>query len=216
MAIYQETEIKTIIDQDGNETTSKIEKTKAYHKNEEPDYIKLYTRMWCEFNDIPMGARKLFLELVTRMTYCNMDDLENSQLVNTGKPWSTSIMKALGWKEDMYKQQLRALKNCGAIRSVGRGVYQINPNYAGRGEWKYNPKLKRGGIENLVATFNFKDKTVDTKIIYAADRNDPNATDVDHSFLNGVDPEHNFDQAILSSEKITESEENHEDSNQED
>ena len=81
-------------------------------------------------------------------------------------------MKALNWKDRMYQKGLKALCECEAIKKVGKGVYQINPRYAGRGEWKYNPRLERGGIEDLVATFNFKDKSVDTKIVWADDGED--------------------------------------------
>lgn len=168
------TEKQTTIqeDADGNIKTSSVEKVTNIQRNNEPDYIKLYTKMWCEFNDIPMAYRELFLQLVIRMTYCNSADLGNSQLVNTGKPWSTSIMKALNWKDRMYQKGLKALCECEAIKKVGRGVYQINPQYAGRGEWKYNPRLERGGIEDLVVSFNFKDKSVDTKIVWADDGED--------------------------------------------
>lgn len=168
------TEKQTTIqeDADGNIKTSSVEKVTNIQRNNEPDYIKLYTKMWCEFNDIPMAYRELFLQLVIRMTYCNSADLGNSQLVNTGKPWSTSIMKALNWKDRMYQKGLKALCECKAIKKVGRGVYQINPQYAGRGEWKYNPRLERGGIEDLVVSFNFKDKSVDTKIVWADDGED--------------------------------------------
>ena len=168
------TEKQTTIqeDADGNIKTSSVEKVTNIQRNDEPDYIKLYTKMWCEFNGIPIAYRELFLQLVTRMTYCNSADLGNSQLVNTGKPWSTSIMRALNWKDRMYQKGLKALCECEAIKKVGRGVYQINPRYAGRGEWKYNPRLERGGVEDLVAKFNFKDKSVDTKIVWADDGED--------------------------------------------
>lgn len=159
-------------DADGNVTSSTVETTTNIQRNDEPDYIKLYTKMWCEFNDIPMAYRELFLQLVTRMSYCNSADLGNSQLVNTGKPWADSIMATLGWKKSMYMKGLSELCKYNAIRKVGRGVYQINPQYAGRGEWKYNPRLKRGGVEDLVVSFNFKDKSVDTEIVWADDGED--------------------------------------------
>lgn len=179
------TEKQTTIqeDADGNIKTSSVEKVTNIQRNNEPDYIKLYTKMWCEFNDIPMAYRELFLQLVIRMTYCNSADLGNSQLVNTGKPWSTSIMKALNWKDRMYQKGLKALCECEAIKKVGRGVYQINPQYAGRGEWKYNPRLERGGIEDLVVSFNFKDKSVDTKIVWADDGED---TPINEAYRQGM------------------------------
>ena len=159
-------------DADGNVTSSTVETTTNIQRNDEPDYIKLYTKMWCEFNDIPMAYRELFLQLVTRMSYCNSNNLNGSQLVNTGKPWSDDIMAVLKWKKAMYQRGLKVLCECNAIRKVGRGVYQINPQYAGRGEWKYNPRLERGGIEDLVATFNFREGTVNTKIVWADDGED--------------------------------------------
>ena len=170
--IYKKEVIETHEDADGNITQSSVITTTNIQKNNEPDYIKLYTNMWCEFNDIPMPYRELFLQLVVRMTYCNSNNLNGSQLVNTGKPWSDDIMAVLKWKKAMYQRGLKVLCECNAIRKVGRGVYQINPEYAGKGEWKYNPRLERGGVEDLVAKFNFKDKSVDTKIVWADDGED--------------------------------------------
>lgn len=171
-SISEFVETTTIIDELGNESTTTKSTTTNIQRNAEPDYIKLYTKMWCEFNAVPDAYRELFMQLVIRMTYCNATDLKHSQLVNTGKPWSDDIMNVLGWKQRMYQRGLKALCECGAIRKAGKGVYQINPLYAGRGEWKYNPRLNRGGIEDLVATFNFKDKTVETSIVWADDGSD--------------------------------------------
>lgn len=163
-------EKNTYIDENGHEQTTILEQTIKRERSEEPDYIKLYTNMWCEFNEIPVVYRPLFLSLISRMSYCNSNDLDNSQLVNTGKPWSESIMKECGWtSSDSLMKGLKALVKCEAIKKVGRGVYQINPSYAGRGQWKYNPRLAQGGIEDLIATFNFKNKTVSTKIVWADD-----------------------------------------------
>lgn len=165
--------------------TTTTENTVNIQRNNEPDYIKLYTRMWCEFNQIPETYRNLFMELVARMSYCDSADLPHSQLVNTGKPWSDAIMQALGWKKAMYQRGLKELCTCGAIKKISRGVYQINPNYAAKGEWKYNPRLQRGGVEDLVATFNFKNGTVNTKIIWAAE-NDGSADEIDQQMLDGL------------------------------
>lgn len=167
--IIQKIETVTNIDNEGNEKTTIKETSTSFQRNLEPDYIKLYTKMWCEFNQIPTQYRELFLQLVSRMSYCNADDLENSQLVNTGKPWSTQIMDVLGWQTRMYQKGLKALCDCKAIKQINRGVYQINPNYAGKGEWKYNARSAHGGVEDLIATFNFKDGSVKADIVWADD-----------------------------------------------
>lgn len=161
----------TTIDANGNQETTT--KETALTRTGEPDYIKLYTKVWCEFNEIPLKWRSLFLELAMRMSYCNSQELDESQLVCTGKPFSSTIMKALGWtSESTYKKGLKALCDCNAIRKVARGVYQINPSYAARGNWRYNPQLSRGGVIDLVAEFNFVQGTCKTKIVWADDGND--------------------------------------------
>lgn len=169
MKIISNKETQTFIDENGIEHSSTKETTTKIERSTEPDYIKIYTKMWCEFNQIPLAYRDLFFELTCNMTYCNAGDLSHSQLVYTGKPWSDVIMNKLGWKKAMYQRGLSELCKCNAIKKISRGVYQINPNYAGRGEWKYNPKLNRGGIENLVATFNYTAGTVETQITWADD-----------------------------------------------
>lgn len=170
--LMQYKEVRTTEDSDGNLSSTTVEKTSKIQRSEEPDYIKLYTKVWCEFNQIPLRLRDMFLELATRMDYADSSNPETSQTVYTGKPISTTIMRNLNIKQATYNQYLRELVECEAIRRVNRGVYQINPNYAGKGQWKYNPTLESGGIEDLVATFHFKDKTVDTKILWADDQKD--------------------------------------------
>ena len=153
--------------------------------------------MWCEFNGIPQQWRPLFLELVTRMSYANTTELETSQTVYTGEPYATAICNALGWKQkDSLMKGLRALVKCNAIRKVHRAVYQINPTYAGRGEWKYTPRYNRGGIEDLVATFNFKAGTVQTTIVWADDGSDSDMNHMYRAMLGTSPREH--DRAVLS------------------
>ena len=200
IAVYRED--RTVIDADGNEQKTSVERTANIQRNEEPDYIKLYTRMWCEFNEIPLPYRELFLQLATRMSWCNSTSLPYAQLVNTGQPWRDGIMAALGWRSKaMYQRGLKALCDCNAIRQVGRGVYQINPMYAGKGEWKYNPRLQHGGVEDLVAVFRFSatGKTVDTKIVWADDGEDTEFNRMYRTAL-GVKPS---DKAVLKEQRVS-------------
>ena len=189
---------ETTINEDAEGNQSINTKEISYQTSQEPDYIKIYTKTWCEFNQIPIVYRDLFMELVTRMTYCNASDLDNSQLVNTGKPWSDSICNKLNWKKAMYQRGLKALCECNAIKKVGKGVYQINPNYAGRGSWRYNPKLKQGGVKELVATFDFPNKTVNTKIVWADDGTDNQLNDLYRQGLNVTSK----DNTVLTATKV--------------
>ena len=174
-------ETTTTTDSDGNITKNEVEKT--LYSEPEPDFIKLYTNTWCEFNKIPRAYRGLFLQLALRMSYCDANDLGRSQLVFTGKPFSDIIAEALNWKNDMFKHGLVVLTKCGAIKRVSRGVYQINPSYAGKGSWKYNARLQSGGIKELRSTFDFVNKKVDTKIVWADDGQD---TEFNEMYRQGI------------------------------
>lgn len=150
--------IEQITDQDGKVISEKTTlKTKRVTKVSEPDYIKLYTQIWQDRhgNTIPVSSRLLFLELATRMGYCDADDLEHSQLVMTGGPYQDAIMKALGWtNRDSLQKGLKALCDCNAIRRVSRGIYQINPRYAAKGQWKYNPRVSQSSLEGFMDYFD--------------------------------------------------------------
>lgn len=196
--ITQQIEERITVDAEGNETKTTLKTSRKQGRSTEPDYIKLYTKMWCEFNSIPDAYSKLFLALASRMSYCNTNDLENSQLVNTCKPWSEGILKECGWNSDVsLKKGLQALCKSGAIKKVGRGVYQINPSYAGRGTWQYDPKLNRGGVEDLVATFRFSTGEVTTDIVWADDGSD---SELNNMYRMGLDVNPDED-AVLTVEK---------------
>ena len=159
-----------------NEYITEKENIVSYEQNTEPDFIKLYTKMWCDFNQIPTGiCRDLFLELVTHMTYCNSNDLEHSQIVYLIGSLKKSIILKLNIGECYYHKLLKNLIQCKAIKKISRGEYQINPEYAGKGEWKYNPRLNRGGVEDLIATFKMSATDgchVETNIVWADDGSD--------------------------------------------
>ena len=168
-----DTEKQFIKDDEGNITGENIkekQRTYASAKNTEPDFIKIYTKMWCEFKGVPAIYRQLFLSIACRMSFCNKDDLEHSQIVHVTGSDRQAIMAECGWKDkSMVARGLQELCKCGALRKMERGVYQVNPQYAGRGLWKYNPNVHDGGIEDLVAKFNFKDGTNETEITYKND-----------------------------------------------
>ena len=199
MSIFTKQEITTEIDEEGNEKTTIKETSAKIERSSEPDYIKIYTDMWCEFNQIPQRWRELFLQLAIRMSYANSNDLENSQTVVVYGMISKSITEACGWKDKSnLRRGLKALCDCGAIKNVGRATYQINPSYASKGSWKYNPKLANGGVEDLIAVFKFKDKSIKTDIIWADDGQDNKFNDM---YREGLSVERN-DETILKAMEI--------------
>lgn len=199
MAIKNIIETNTTIDAEGNETTTTIAKTTNIERNNEPDYIKLYTKMWCEYNGIPEQWRELFLQLVVRMSYASSLDKTGGQIVSVIGVTVSEINSYFHWKtRTQLTHGLKALCDCNAIKRIGRGQYQINPQYAGRGEWKYNPRLERGGVEDLVAKFNFRDKTVETQIVWADDGSD---SEINKIYRQGMKV-NTSNQTILKTQRI--------------
>lgn len=162
MAIYnKETETKT--DSQGNITIKTTEK--EIYSETEPDYIKIYTAMFFEFKQFPQQYRELFLQLAMRMSYSNSMKPDKSQIVYVTGPNRDEIMEVCGWKNVCsLSRGLKVLCDCGAIRKINRTVYQINPEFAGRGHWRYNAKLEQGGIKDITAYFKFASNSVDTQI----------------------------------------------------
>ena len=106
---------------------------------------------------LPAAYRFLFVVLASRMSYCDRDDLEHSQLVITEKPFRDEIMRIMGWgNRDSLQKGLRALCECNAIRKVSRGCYQINPRFASKGQWKYNPRIPQSNVEGLKKYYDDK------------------------------------------------------------
>ena len=166
---HEEIKEQIVEDADGNVTTTTTRKTKAIIKSDEPEYIKLYTKMWLEFNEVPDKWRPLFMALVTRMSYASLKDKTGGQIVHTIGTTAQAIIEECGWKnKDTLYRGLQALCECNAIRKISRGEYQINPQYAGKGGWHYSEKEQHGGVSDLIAKFSFKNRTVDTTIIWAS------------------------------------------------
>lgn len=160
-------------DAHGNVTTETLTKTSAVRPRKEPDYVKLYVNAWLGDRDIPDRYLRLFLQLVLRMTYANVSlgggTKEGGQVVYAIGKYRKELLKACGWnRDDALCKGPRALSDCGAIRKLGHGIYQINPRYAGRGRWGYDNREKRGGVGNLVQAFETPDKKVSTEVLGAS------------------------------------------------
>lgn len=165
--VQEYVKIETVRDEEGNVISEKeTTKTKRIDRVTEPDYIKLYAETWLDKskNEIPIGYRALFLELAARMSYCEADDHEHSQLVMTSGIYQEAIMNTLGLKSrDSLQKGLKALCDCNAIRRVQRGIYQINPRYAGKGQWKYNPRISRSSLEDFADYYERAKKEAERK-----------------------------------------------------
>ncbi|HAX60232.1 MAG TPA: hypothetical protein DCY19_10010 [Eubacterium sp.] len=161
---FESTEKVITRNPDGTTTEDIVTNTKAIKHENQPDFIILYTRMWCECNDIPHRYRELFLQLASHMDYINNTDIDRSQLVNISGPHKLDILEALNWKEQALRKGLKALCDCNAIVKrvdFGKDWYQVNPSYAARGAWA----AKNGySIKDFQIHFNARKMTLQTSI----------------------------------------------------
>lgn len=170
--ILSDVEVKQTLDGKGNIKEKRVSQREVTIENGEPSYIKLYANMWMEFYNVPSAYKDLFIALAMNMSPCVSDDLEHSQLVNTGKPYDELYMTSCGWKsKDSLKKGLAALCNCNAIRRINRGVYQINPSFAAKGKWLdgKDGNTAYSGVKRFVAKFDFTDGSVTTDVTYSED-----------------------------------------------
>jgi len=145
-----------------NDEWEKLEEqteTMFVQANNEPDYIKIYCSVWSTFEGIPTQYHGLFYQIAIRMSYCNANNLGESQLVVLSKPIFDQICLNLGMKRSTLYTGLNVLMQKGAIKRVCKGTYQVNPRFAGKGEWKFNKAANRGGIEKFIAKFDFINRT---------------------------------------------------------
>ncbi len=184
--ITEETESTIVENEDGVQISKTIkQKTNKTAPSGEPGFVKIYIKKWSEINDIPLAARDLFIELCMRMSYADPKDYDGGQIVYLISPVSDDIMRKLSIKKSRYQQLLKMLCDCHAIRRLRRGMYQINPAYAGKGLWKYNPRLEQGGIEDIVPHFNCADaSSVENTIIWG---DDGTKNEFNKMYRNGLD-----------------------------
>ena len=139
-------EEKTTADAISGEVTKEIVSVNKF-RSEEPDYVKLYIKAWCEFKEIK-GINTAFLyQLLPSMTYA-----QHGQIIYTNSAMKKNIAKCLKWSEKTACQraslEIRKLCDAGILRKIQNGEYQVNPELIGKGEWKH--------IKLLRATFNLE------------------------------------------------------------
>lgn len=148
---------ETTVDSSGQIIEQHTEET-YLHKDNEDDYVKIY-KEFMECKAFPINYRELFMQLAIRMTYCNIDYPDSSQIVYVVGPTKKEIMAACGWQtETPLVKGLKVLCDCQAIRRVSRGIYQVNPYYASKGAWKYNKRLRTGGVKELRERYKVADR----------------------------------------------------------
>lgn len=126
---------EVIQDEQGNVVTRQT--TSVSHVQREPDYVKLYLDFLSYMARTPPAlldaTGQLLYELLKRATYA---ETGGTGMVLALNSWMKSeIAKACNIKLGTLDNKLSSLVNSGLLVRIGRGTFQLNPYYFGKGAW---------------------------------------------------------------------------------
>lgn len=97
----------------------------------EPPYVKVYLDSLASLRPLPPYCWPVLLWLLQKAPYAIP-----SPYFEIGRPTRASIAEETGVKISSINHAVADLVKHGAILRVRRGLYQLNPQFFGRGEWK--------------------------------------------------------------------------------
>lgn len=138
--------------------TGKIVSAKTvYNIKTEPEYVKLYINCVLTLNGLRKGLSNIFLAFLPYMSYADANSEDGGQVIFINKAMKNIIAKKLNIGLESINKAVSEFTKTGLFKRLSVGMYQINPNIVGRGEWK--------DIKNIRATFDFASKEIVADII---------------------------------------------------
>lgn len=138
---------RTIIDENGEI----LEQETVHKRTREPDFIKLYLDCILTFQSLSKTLNPILIEFLKHMSYAHDD-----QLIYVNMPMKKSIALTTKRTVKRVDQALSEFVKGNIFKRLDRGLYQVNANMFGRGEWK--------DIKKIRSTFDFNLGTVQTDI----------------------------------------------------
>lgn len=128
-----------------------------YSVKTEPEYVKLYIDCVLAVNGLRKGLNPIFLAFLPYMSYADANSEDGGQVLFINKAMKNIIAKKLNIGLESINKAISEFTKAGLFKRLAVGMYQINPNIVGRGEWK--------DIKNIRATFDFASKEIVADII---------------------------------------------------
>ncbi len=100
----------------------------------EPPYVKLYLEDIGRLNNLSGSEQKVLNELVLSMGYNNV--------VPSYKPVKEMIAAKIGMQYNTLDKAIKELNRKGILIRKARGLYIMDPNLFGRGQWKDVQKIR--------------------------------------------------------------------------
>lgn len=133
--------VRTVIEVDEltgelkNQSTVYISRTES-----EPPYVKMYFDGIQSIRSIPLYCWPVLMWLLRLMPYANADPV-----FEFGAPMRKRAAGELEVSVSRVDHAVSDLLKCGVLLRVDRGLYQFNPAFFARGEWKDIQKLRSNG-----------------------------------------------------------------------
>lgn len=106
----------------------------------EPPYVKVYLDGAPGLRTIPLYCWPVLVWLMRLMPYANSDPS-----FEFGTPMRQRAADELKISASRVNHAVSDLVKCGAVLRVDKGLYQFNPHFFARGEWKDIKKLRSLG-----------------------------------------------------------------------
>lgn len=103
----------------------------------EPAYVKVYMGGLEELRKMPLYCWPVLLQMLEMVPYANVE-----QCFEFGGQRRRRVAEDIGVNVSRVNHAVSDLVKCGAILRAGRGLYQFNPAFFARGEWKDIQKLR--------------------------------------------------------------------------
>ena len=124
------------IDLETGEVMEEFEST-IFAPEREPNYVKLYLDQLVTIANLQGWTSKVLYELIGSTTYAN-----EGQLVIVNAGLKRLVAEKLNIKTQTVTNAITALKNQNILIPKERGVFILNPQFFGKGEWKDISKLR--------------------------------------------------------------------------
>lgn len=124
------------VDNQTGEITEQYEST-TFTQEREPNYVKLYLDHLVTIANLQGWTSKILYELIGSTSYAN-----EGQLVVVNSGLKKIIAEKLNMKTQSVTNAINSLKKENILIQRERGVFVLNPQFFGKGEWKDIAKLR--------------------------------------------------------------------------
>ena len=124
---------------------------KTFYVDHEPPYVKLYLDNVLFLSDLPKGLNGILMALLERMPYTGKSFAINGAV-------RREIANELNFTEGSVRNGISQLSKGGLLIHIDTGLYQFNPHFFGRGDWKEIERLR------LEIVYDYRGRTFNAEV----------------------------------------------------